>query len=290
MKACGAIVCPSSAARLGFDVHRHWRARPRAFGPSAAEGACSHMTKPLLPEVRRCKGEEHPALPVFSEANRVDVLAGKFGDGPRPEIERRNIRLHHANFPHSWKPLPHFMRDPSSNSAPPVCSENKELGHVPHVPVPRGFRTLLDQNEPRQFVVDPDKKRMTARLAPIERKMLVDEPSIRSNFNVVEFAEIMCVQMQQIGQDRRLLACSRHNFNFHEWHPRACHEERRHEYMLRLGEANLAGRNAVRLGAKKGDDLTSPRSRLPRPWACERSRLQSPVLRQSLPPREGRLR
>ena len=39
---------------------------------------------------------------------------------------------------------------------------------------------------------------MTARLAPIERKVVVDEPSIRANFYMVEFAEIMCVELQEI--------------------------------------------------------------------------------------------
>jgi hypothetical protein len=39
---------------------------------------------------------------------------------------------------------------------------------------------------------------MPSTLAPIERKRVVDEPSICPNFDIVEFAEIMCVELQEI--------------------------------------------------------------------------------------------
>ena len=139
--------CPSSAARL---VLRFIAARSRESGlrPEDSRGrlfphARGRCQSGALRDSLRLKREDRPSLPVFFEMSSIDILARKFRDGARPELERRNIRLHHANIPRSREPPPYFMRDPSSSSAPPVCSKNEELGHIPYVRVPRDLRPFL---------------------------------------------------------------------------------------------------------------------------------------------------
>src|SRR5213083_2930437 len=128
----------------------------------------------------------------------MDRCACKFGDGARPKVFCRNIRLHYAHFPHSRKSFPKVTRDVSSNSAPPIAAKNKEFGHIPDIRRVTDFRPFLHQDEPCQFAVYPDKKRMPAGLAPIERKVLVDKPPIGTDVRFEELTEIVSVQLKQI--------------------------------------------------------------------------------------------
>src|SRR5579871_1871097 len=111
----------------------------------------------------------------------------------RPETMRRLIRLHDANFPPARKLAPHLVRHTGSNSTPPIAAHNKELRHVPGGRVAGQFRPLLYENQPRQFAIHSDKKRMPASLAPIQGKMLVAESTVLPQLNFVKLAEVVRV-------------------------------------------------------------------------------------------------
>jgi hypothetical protein len=135
----------------------------------------------------------------------MNRFTDKLRNSPFPKTLRRSIRLHHTNFPRPGKSSPHRMRCLRSNSTPPVSSKHKELCHVPHGLVAREVRPSFHQDEPRQFSVHPHQKRMPTALAPIQGKGTVPESSVRSNFDIVELAEIVRVQLKQASQDRLLL-------------------------------------------------------------------------------------
>jgi hypothetical protein len=50
-------------------------------------------------------------------------------------------------------------------------------------------------------------------LAPIEWKVLVAESTIWSQLNLVKLAEVVRVQLKQIGEDSLLLRCGGNEFN-----------------------------------------------------------------------------
>src|ERR1017187_3381071 len=130
---------------------------------------------------------------------------------------RRNIRLHHADFPQSRKPPPHLVRNVSSNSTPPVSAKNKKLRHIPDILIARYVRPSLQRDQACQFALHPDQNRMSARLTPIKRKVLVAEPPVRPNLHITEFAEVVCVQLKQVSQDRLLLGRGRNDFDIYGW-------------------------------------------------------------------------
>ncbi len=64
---------------------------------------------------------------------------------------------------------------------------------------------------------------MPIRLNPIQRKMLVAEPPVLTQFNPVKLAEIVSIQLQQIGEDWFLLLNSGYEFDHLTKYPvRAC--------------------------------------------------------------------
>jgi hypothetical protein len=56
-------------------------------------------------------------------------------------------------------------------------------------------------------------KRMSVRLAPVKGKALVSKPAIRSKIQILEFTEVVPVQLKQVSQDRLLLWSSGGNFD-----------------------------------------------------------------------------
>jgi len=115
------------------------------------------------------------------DAHRMNLLTRKSTDGVRPKLMRRNIRVHHANFPRAGKSSPHLMRYVSSYSTPPASTKYKKLRDIPHSLIAGDFGASLHQHQACQLAVQPDKKRMPPRLTPIKRTLFVAKPSIRSN-------------------------------------------------------------------------------------------------------------
>jgi hypothetical protein len=74
---------------------------------------------------------------------------------------------------------------------PPVSTDDKELSQVPDSPIAGNFRALPHQNEPRQLAIDPDQKRVPARIAPVKRKVGIIESAVRSELYIKKFAEIV---------------------------------------------------------------------------------------------------
>jgi hypothetical protein len=127
-------------------------------------------------------------------------------------MARRNIRMHHANFPRTREPPPHFMRDASSNSPPRVSANNKELRHIPDNFISHSSDPLFT-NTNCQSARHCDQKRMSVRLARVKGKALVSKPAIRSKIQILEFTEVLPVQLKQVSQDRLLLWSSGGTFD-----------------------------------------------------------------------------
>lgn len=153
------------------------------------------------------KGEELPALTCFVDANGIDCITGKPRDGVRPKIARRDVGLHDANLPASWKAAPYLMRDVGTDSALPVGAEDEELGHVPDGFIGGDAGLFLYQNQAGQFAGDPDQKGIPVRLGPIKRKMRVVEFAVRSYVQVEKLTEVVHIQLKQIREDGLLLPC-----------------------------------------------------------------------------------
>jgi len=114
-----------------------------------------------------------------------------------------------------------------SNPATPVSTKNKKLCHVPDSLIARDFRPSLHQYQASQLAFHPDKKRVPARVAPIKRKVPIAEPSIRSDLYIVEFAEVVRIQLKQISQDRLLFRSGGNDLDMHGCLHCASHHSRR---------------------------------------------------------------
>lgn len=108
------------------------------------------------------------------------------------------IRLHHANFPVTRKLPPHFAGNFGSDAPPAATTNNKEFGDIPDCGVTGNFRALLYEHKASWFAIQLDQKRVPVRLAPIERKVLVAESTVDAELYVVEFAEIVSIQFEQV--------------------------------------------------------------------------------------------
>ena len=139
-------------------------------------------------------------------------LTPKPGDGALPKPVSGMIRLHDANLPGPRKLPPDFVRDFASNSTTPVTAEDKELRHIPNRSTAGDLRPSLYQGEPYECPIHPDKQRVTAWLMPVERKIRVAESSVRTQFHLSKLAEVMYVQLEQVGQNRLLLGEGGHDF------------------------------------------------------------------------------
>jgi hypothetical protein len=104
------------------------------------------------------------------------------------------------------------MRDFGSNATTSMASKNKELCHIPHRSTAGDFRPSLYQGEADEFSIHSDKQRVAAWLTPVERKIRVAKSSIRAYFYVSKLAEVMYVQLKQVGEDRLLLGEGRKDF------------------------------------------------------------------------------
>ncbi len=158
------------------------------------------------------EGKDSPSHPAFLDKSRPNRLPHKQRDSPLPKMPRRSVRLHHAHLPASREPPPDLMRRARSNSPPPASPHDEKLSHVPHrfMAGIRGSR--LDQHQPGQFPIYPDQERMPARISPIERQRLISELAVLPYIYMVEFAEIVRVQLEQLRQDRLLFRRSRDQF------------------------------------------------------------------------------
>lgn len=124
------------------------------------------------------------------------------GYGPLPEMPRRAVRGHDANFPAARKPPPDFVSCCTPNSLPPIATDDKEFRHVPDISITGNVRAFLDQNETRELAIHPDQKRMPGRIAPVKRKVGVIVSAIRAELYIQEIGEVVYVQLKQIRENR----------------------------------------------------------------------------------------
>src|ERR1700679_370479 len=139
-------------------------------------------------------------------------LTLKPGDGALPKSVSRAIRRHDANLPGPCKLLPNFVRDFASNPTTSIATKDKEFRHIPHRSTAGDLRASLYQGESYECPIHPNKQRVTAWLMPVEWKFRVAEFSVRTQFHLSKLAEVMYVQLKQVGEDRLLLGRGRKNF------------------------------------------------------------------------------
>jgi hypothetical protein len=88
---------------------------------------------PLRQLSARFETEHVPSLAPDFNVARIIHFPRKRGNGPRPKVTSRRIRLHDSHFPQSRETPPHFVGDPRANSTPAISTKNKKLRHVPYV-------------------------------------------------------------------------------------------------------------------------------------------------------------
>lgn len=93
------------------------------------------------------------------------------------------------------------MRHMCSKSAPPISAKDEELGYIPDDFAVRSILRSPDEYQSRKFPVCPNQKRSPIRIAPIEREFRIPESSIRAYLTFAALAEIVNVQLKQVGED-----------------------------------------------------------------------------------------
>ncbi len=142
------------------------------------------------------KRKNVPDLPIYLHASRSYRLTHECGDGIDPETKYRRVRFHDANLPEAGKLPPHLMGDLSSYPSSAQSTNDEKLRHIPDTLVAQNPRHRLYESESRPSPIYLKKKRMTTGLAPIKRKRLVAELAIGPQRHIVEFAEIMQIQLK----------------------------------------------------------------------------------------------
>ena len=79
-------------------------------------------------------------------------------------------------------------------------------------PLPEISRPSLYQGERCEPPIHPDKQRVAAWLMPVKRKIRVAESSVRTQFHLSKLAEVMCVQLKQVGEDEAVARGGRGKF------------------------------------------------------------------------------
>jgi hypothetical protein len=96
-----------------------------------------------------------------------------------------------------------------------VPTNHKKLSHVPDLSIAGNLRPSPHQSKARQFSVNMDQERKPVRFAPIQRKVLVTKAAILAKFHIDELAEVVLIQLEQIGQDGLVLRSRWCNFDIH---------------------------------------------------------------------------
>ncbi len=91
----------------------------------------------------------------------------------------------------------------------PITSQDKELGHVPHLVRSVQLRPARDKGKSCNFAFDSRQKRLPATLAPIQWKIGITKAPILPYIDRNKLAEIVDVQLQKILQAAPMLqSCS----------------------------------------------------------------------------------
>lgn len=146
-----------------------------------------------------------PCLPADLKADRPGLLPRKPRYGRIPELKRRGILRPHANFPETRAQAPDFRRHFRAYSAPSIPAQYEELSNIPDLFISGYLRSSLDQHKTRQLVLKSHKKRLTARIRPVEAKILITKPAVVPKLYRKELAEIINVQLKHIGENRMLI-------------------------------------------------------------------------------------
>src|SRR5262249_20518169 len=110
------------------------------------------------------------------------------------------IRRHDADFPLSRASRPYLMCRSRPHASSSVSPNDEKLRHVPDIFIGGHLRAAPDQSEAGQFVVHSNQEGMPVRFFPIQRKVLELETAIFTELYIDELAEIVLVQLEQIGQ------------------------------------------------------------------------------------------
>ncbi len=114
------------------------------------------------------------------------------------------VALEDADGPRTGERAPDLMRNLGSNSVPAISAEDEEFGDVTSGLASGNGRFLFDQYKACPMAVGFDEKRVPAWRAPIERQVRIAKLPVRAQVNVKEFAEVVDVELEQVGDDRLL--------------------------------------------------------------------------------------
>src|ERR1700722_7454289 len=176
-----------------------WRSQRRRAVVSAPTWACRSR------KLSGFEGEKIPPVAIFFDRRGMDRVPDECGNGTRPKFARERVGLQNANVPRAGESAPGLMGNVSPDSAAAVAAGDEELGHIPGNFVASEFGPSLHQDESRQVAVDLHQKRMARGIGPVKREGNVAELAVGSEIEVVELAEIVGIELEEVCQDGLLV-------------------------------------------------------------------------------------
>ena len=137
-----------------------------------------------------------PGDSVGLEADGLRGMAGEARDGRFPELVGGAVGGADANLPRTGEAEPDARGEFGAESGAPVTTEDEELGHIADVVL-----VFLDESEACPRAVEAGEEGIAARVGPIERELVVAEPAVFSDVGWDGFAEVMDVELEEVGED-----------------------------------------------------------------------------------------
>src|ERR1700722_16254849 len=96
-----------------------------------------------------------------------------------------------SNLPAARESTPDFMSNVGSDAAPTIALHHKKFRYIPDLVIVDVLRLPLYENESGEYSVDRKKKRVPIGIAPVQRKRQIAEPSVGSQSQIIELAEVV---------------------------------------------------------------------------------------------------
>jgi hypothetical protein len=103
------------------------------------------------------------------------------------------------------------MQAPIPRLRYPRITKNSAISQT--ISFPHSSDPLFTKTNPANLPATETRNGCRSELAPVEGKALVSNPAIRSKIQILEFTEVVPVQLKQVSQDRLLLWSSGGNFD-----------------------------------------------------------------------------
>src|SRR5262249_27380982 len=125
-------------------------------------------------------------------------------NGCLPEKLARGVRIRHSDDPLRGEAIPEKEGGAAAEPFASMRSKDEKLRHVEHPGIVARDGTTSDENEARGPVANPDhESKMRVGRGPVERKPVVAKPAVGADLHRENLAEIVHVELEQVGDQRR---------------------------------------------------------------------------------------